>query len=315
MCGLTGIFDRLAAVRSDQGALRRMTAAISHRGPDGDGFHFEPGVGLGHRRLAIIDIGGGDQPMYNEDRTVAIVFNGEIYNHEELRPRLRGAGPRLPQPLRHRGHHSRLGELGCRAASHRLRHVRLRALGRQRGRAFLARDRLGKKPLLLCGARRRPVCFRLRAASPDGAARNCPGGSTGARSTTSSPMATCPTPTPSMKASHRLPAAHYMLLRARRSGAGRSATGAPPRAGADRRGGGDAELRRAAGAATPKRLIADVPSARFCPAASISGAPLPSRPGCMTGRSRPSPSAFRGAADERPLSPDWFAPVRHRAPR
>ena len=66
MCGLTGIFhpDRLGEV--DVGLLRRMNGALAHRGPDGDGFHVEPGLGLGHRRLSIVDVAGGGQPMYNE---------------------------------------------------------------------------------------------------------------------------------------------------------------------------------------------------------------------------------------------------------
>src|SRR4051794_29097423 len=92
MCGLAGIFDTAGARSVDEPALRRMTTAIRHRGPDGDGFHVEPGVGLGHRRLAIIDIGGGDQPMYNEDGSVVVVFNGEVYNHNDLRPELEALG-------------------------------------------------------------------------------------------------------------------------------------------------------------------------------------------------------------------------------
>src|SRR5579875_1269966 len=92
MCGLAGIFDPDGTARIDTGLLRRMTAAISHRGPDGDGFHVERGIGLGHRRLAIIDPVSGQQPMYNEDGTVAIVFNGMIYNFRELRTELRARG-------------------------------------------------------------------------------------------------------------------------------------------------------------------------------------------------------------------------------
>ena len=76
MCGITGIFDPDSTARIDTALLRRMTDAMAHRGPDGEGFFVAPGVALGHRRLAIIDPAGGDQPMFNEDGSVAIIFNG-----------------------------------------------------------------------------------------------------------------------------------------------------------------------------------------------------------------------------------------------
>ena len=91
MCGLTGLFHR-SGDEIDEALLHRMTGALRHRGPDGDGFHVEPGIGLGHRRLAIIDVAGGQQPMYNEDRSVVIAFNGEIYNHAALRDVLQAQG-------------------------------------------------------------------------------------------------------------------------------------------------------------------------------------------------------------------------------
>ncbi len=92
MCGLAGIFHQAAGGEIDGAVLRRMTTAIAHRGPDGDGFHMEPGVGLGHCRLAVLDVSGGRQPMYNENESVVIVFNGEIYNSAELRPTLKALG-------------------------------------------------------------------------------------------------------------------------------------------------------------------------------------------------------------------------------
>ena len=70
MCGLTGIFHSEPARGSlDTAMLTRMNDAIAHRGPDGDGFHIEPGIGLGHRRLSIVDVAGGAQPMFNEDES------------------------------------------------------------------------------------------------------------------------------------------------------------------------------------------------------------------------------------------------------
>src|SRR6476469_8021390 len=95
MCGIAGKvnFDRNRPV--DPGRLRAMTSAIAHRGPDADGFHVAAGVGLGHRRLSIIDLATGDQPLANEDGTVWVVFNGEIYNFAETRAELEQAGHRF----------------------------------------------------------------------------------------------------------------------------------------------------------------------------------------------------------------------------
>src|SRR5262245_62151623 len=84
MCGIVGIFDLASRSAIDRALLRRMTDAIAHRGPDGEGFYFGPGCGFGHRRLAIIDIAHGQQPLFNEDGSVVVVFNGEIYNFGEL---------------------------------------------------------------------------------------------------------------------------------------------------------------------------------------------------------------------------------------
>ena len=74
--------------------LRRMTDILAHRGPDGDGFHAEGPVGLGHRRLAIIDLSTGDQPMATADGSAWIVYNGEVYNYRELRQELIAQGSR-----------------------------------------------------------------------------------------------------------------------------------------------------------------------------------------------------------------------------
>src|SRR5690606_13720924 len=76
-------------------AIRPMTDALAHRGPDGDGFYEDGRAALGHRRLAIIDRAGGHQPMANEDDTCWIVFNGEIYNHRDVRPELEARGHRF----------------------------------------------------------------------------------------------------------------------------------------------------------------------------------------------------------------------------
>jgi asparagine synthase (glutamine-hydrolysing) len=92
MCGIAGILYADAAEAPSKRLISQMTDALAHRGPDGEGFHVEPGLALGHRRLAIIDPAGGQQPMYNEDHSIAIVFNGEIFNFETLRGELSALG-------------------------------------------------------------------------------------------------------------------------------------------------------------------------------------------------------------------------------
>ncbi len=92
MCGITGIFDTRAHREIDPSVLHRMNQSHFHRGPDEGGIHISPGVGFGHRRLSIIDLSTGQQPLYNEDRSVCVVFNGEIYNYLDLIPELQNLG-------------------------------------------------------------------------------------------------------------------------------------------------------------------------------------------------------------------------------
>src|SRR5690242_7977110 len=85
MCGIAGKFNFDAERPIDRECLTAMTSVIAHRGPDSDGFYTNPGIGLGFRRLSIIDLSSGDQPIANEDRTIWVIFNGEIYNFAEVR--------------------------------------------------------------------------------------------------------------------------------------------------------------------------------------------------------------------------------------
>ncbi len=147
MCGLAGIFHQQAAARVDAALLRRMTTALRHRGPDGDGFYVAPGIGLGHRRLAIIDIGGGDQPMYNEDGTVAIVFNGEIYNHVALRETLLAKGHVFRNRCDTEAIIHAWETWGPDCLQHLSGMFAFALWDANRRQLFLARDRLGKKPL------------------------------------------------------------------------------------------------------------------------------------------------------------------------
>src|SRR3954469_9929708 len=92
MCGICGIVNFNTTEPVDHRLLERMTSAQAHRGPDDHGYFVANNVGLGHRRLSIIDLSGGAQPIFNEDKTVAIVFNGEIYNYADLTKELIGQG-------------------------------------------------------------------------------------------------------------------------------------------------------------------------------------------------------------------------------
>src|SRR5947209_6140301 len=147
MCGIAGVVQFRSDAHVDPEALRRMCAAIVHRGPDDDGIYVHGGVGLGMRRLSIIDLATGHQPISNEEGTVWIVFNGEIYNHLAVREQLLA-----------RGHHYTTNsdtetivhayeEYG-RDCVHHLRGMFTFAIwDRNRQRLLAARDRFGKKPL------------------------------------------------------------------------------------------------------------------------------------------------------------------------
>ena len=92
MCGIAGFYRLPVAPDKRRGLLARMIGSIAHRGPDGNGFYVDGDVGLAHARLSIIDVDGGRQPMCNEDGTVWITFNGEIFNYLELRADLIARG-------------------------------------------------------------------------------------------------------------------------------------------------------------------------------------------------------------------------------
>src|SRR6476469_1864597 len=95
MCGIAGFIDLSTATpafAADEDRVRAMCAPIRHRGPDDEGTFVDGGVGIGMRRLSIIDLSTGHQPIHNEDRTIWVVFNGEIYNYRHLRRELEAAG-------------------------------------------------------------------------------------------------------------------------------------------------------------------------------------------------------------------------------
>lgn len=147
MCGITGIFDTKGKRPIDRDLLTRMNDSQFHRGPDQDGLHIEEGVGLGHRRLSIIDLSSGRQPLYNEDNTVVVVYNGEIYNFPELMEELQAAGHTFrtrcdTEVIVHAW--EQWGE----ACVQKFRGMFAFAIwDKNKKTFFLARDRLGIKPL------------------------------------------------------------------------------------------------------------------------------------------------------------------------
>jgi asparagine synthase (glutamine-hydrolysing) len=146
MCGISGIFD-FRARSVDKNDVRRMTGALHHRGPDGSGFYVSGSVGLGHRRLSIIDLEGGSQPISNEDESIQVVFNGEIYNFIELRAELEKAGHRFKTRSDTEVIVHGYEEWGSDCTS-RFNGIFAFALwDRKKEQLLLARDHLGVKPI------------------------------------------------------------------------------------------------------------------------------------------------------------------------
>src|SRR5436190_1797235 len=147
MCGITG-YVRSDGAPVDRDLLARMNGAIRHRGPDDDGFYFSEGVGLAMRRLAIIDLKSGHQPIHNQDSTAWIVFNGEIYNYRQLRAQLEKLGHKFYTDSDTEAIVHAYDQYGTDCPRY-LRGMFAFAIWDERTRSlFLARDRVGKKPLL-----------------------------------------------------------------------------------------------------------------------------------------------------------------------
>jgi asparagine synthase (glutamine-hydrolysing) len=152
MCGIAGKFNFDQARPIDQTRLTAMTSVVAHRGPDADGFFVGPGIGLGHRRLSIIDLSTGDQPLTNEDRTIWVVFNGEIYNFAEIRTELESLGHRFRTRTDTEVIVHGYEQWGDRVVD-RFRGMFAFALWDEpRRRLLLVRDRLGVKPLYYCAS-------------------------------------------------------------------------------------------------------------------------------------------------------------------
>jgi asparagine synthase (glutamine-hydrolysing) len=147
MCGIAGIFHFDTSRRADDKVIRSMTGSLSHRGPDGEGFFIHNNIAFGHRRLSIIDLETGDQPMFSEDNSIVVIFNGEIYNYIELR-----------EELKTHGHTFRTNSdteviikayqqwgLGCQNKFNGMWAFAL--WDEKQQQLFLSRDRIGEKPI------------------------------------------------------------------------------------------------------------------------------------------------------------------------
>ena len=149
MCGIVGQ-ARSDGTAVDGGLVEAMCAGLEHRGPDSRGIHLDGPVGLGIQRLRVIDLETGDQPVYNEDRSVAVVLNGEIYNYRELRERLRANGHRFASD----GDTEVIAHLYEEEGPDFVRSLAgmfgLALWDARRQELFVARDRIGKKPLFYC---------------------------------------------------------------------------------------------------------------------------------------------------------------------
>ena len=301
MCGLTGIFhaDRNGSV--DEGLLRRMNGCIAYRGPDGDGFHVEPGVGFGHRRLSIVDVAGGGQPMYNEDASVVIVFNGEIYNFPELRPELQSLGHVFRNRCDTEAVIHAWESWGPACLQHLNGMFAFALWDRRQGVLFVARDRLGKKPLYYghTAAGHLVVGSELAALEP------VPGLSRRISPTALDDffaLGYVPDPHSIYDGIRKLPPAHYLLMRH-----GEAATPvrywSPPTSSQPcEEGDAVRHLSTMLATTTQRRLMSDVPLGAFLSGGVDSSAVVATAARLQSGPLSTFTIGFPGAEDETPLA-------------
>jgi asparagine synthase (glutamine-hydrolysing) len=306
MCGVVGLFHPIDPGVPSRSQVQHMADTIAHRGPDGDGFHTEPHLAFGHRRLAIVDLAGGVQPMFSADGEAVITFNGEIYNHAALRPELEAAGHVFrtrsdTESILHGWREWGVGVLD------RLDGMFAFALwDRRQGTLLLARDRLGEKPLLyswlpdgrLAFASEQAGLFALPEVSQalDPAAVD-----------DFLALGYVPDPATIHAAIRRLPAAHFMLLR--RDDAERPVPRRywqPPTRVAAAPAEPAAELARRLDASVRARLMSDVPLGAFLSGGIDSGAIVAlaatARRETGGGRLATFTIGFEDGNDERPLA-------------
>jgi asparagine synthase (glutamine-hydrolysing) len=147
MCGITGIFDLEGRRPINRTLLSDMTESLAHRGPDGRGLHVEPGLGLGHRRLSIIDIAAGEQPLFNATGSIGVTYNGEIYNFKSLKRELEADGFVFRTHCDTEVIVHAWAKWGDACVEHFNGMFAFALWDRDQQRLFLARDRIGIKPL------------------------------------------------------------------------------------------------------------------------------------------------------------------------
>lgn len=211
MCGIAGIFHLETAKPVDPDRLRKMTDSLTHRGPDGSGIWTAPGVGLGHRRLSIIDLEGGAQPMLTPDEAQVLSFNGEIYNFQEVRSELESFGHQFQTDSDSEVILYAWRQWGVDCLK-RLNGMFAIAIYDQRTRQlFLARDRLGVKPLFYARVSDGSILFgsELKALLANPLLRRDPN-----ISAVDDYLAFgyVPDQTSMLKGVKKLPAGHYLLL-------------------------------------------------------------------------------------------------------
>jgi asparagine synthase (glutamine-hydrolysing) len=276
-----------------------MTDAIAHRGPDGQGFHLEPGLALGHRRLAIIDPAGGQQPMYNEDETITVVFNGEIYNFETLRHDLIARGHVFRNRCDTEAIIHAWESYGPDCVDHFSGMFAFALWDRNRRTLFCARDRLGKKPFHYTWLANGDFAFasELQALAPlPGLRRRIAATAVEAYFT----FGYVPEPATIFEDVLKLPPAHTLLIERGRAPVlrryWRPPTQAVPCSEADATDALLGHLRRAVGA----RLVADVPLGAFLSGGVDSSAVVAIAAGLRADPLDTFTIGFDGAEDETP---------------
>src|SRR5262249_28304425 len=147
MCAICGIVNFNVTESAERAVIERMTSVQAHRGPDAHSVFVDGNAGLGHRRLSIIDLSGGAQPIFNEDESLVIVFNGEIYNYRELTETLIAQGHRFRTRSDTEAIVHAYEEYGEKCVQHFRGMFAFAIWDRRRRRLFIARDRLGIKPV------------------------------------------------------------------------------------------------------------------------------------------------------------------------
>ena len=300
MCGLAGIYHSGGGT-IDRDLLERMTTAIAHRGPDGDGFHQEPGLGFGHRRLSIVDVAGGHQPMFNEDASVVIVFNGEIYNFPELRPKLQALGHVFANHCDTEAVIHAWESWGTDCLQHLNGMFSFVLWDRKQKTLFMARDRLGEKPLYYARLPDGTVVFGSEMAAL-AQVRELPRRISAAAVDDFFAYGYVPDPHTIYDGIYKLPAAHYLLLREGSHAAPRRYWSAPTKTRPMDEATAVAGLTLRLKEATRLRLMSDVPLGAFLSGGVDSGAVVAMASGLMDQPVETFTIGFPGGEDETPLA-------------